>query len=308
MGILQRVSNLRRFGTNLGISKIMSDRLKSIFIGIYPLVLVTIVARSLLALSGDPMQLVWWGALLTSAPIMLLFMRLMILKDVARTSKTLPLCSVLALVGLALALYGWSEHGDPQLGFIFAATGFAGFLAYDFWYSNYGRMPSDQITLGQPLPDFTLQEADGTAVQAASFNGQPALILFYRGNWCPLCMAQIDELSVLHKDFEDLDVQVVLISPQPPKFSARLAARHSVNFRFLADAEGAAARELKLLVKNGLPLGLGLLGYSADTVYPTVIITDAGGRVIFADQTDNYRVRPEPDTYLRVFREALTAS
>jgi peroxiredoxin len=190
-------------------------------------------------------------------------------------------------------------------GFMYALAGFAGFLAYDFWYSNYGRTPSDLFTVGQPLPDFTLREANGEPVPSASFIGQPALILFYRGNWCPLCMAQIDELSALHKDFEDLGVQVVLVSPQPPKFTAKLAARHNLDFRFLADPGGAAALDLKLLVKNGLPLGLGLLGYAPDTVYPTVIMTDAGGRVIFADQTDNYRVRPEPDTYLRIFREAL---
>lgn len=283
----------------------MSDRIKSIFIGIYPVVAVAVVVKSLMALSAAPMQLVWWGALATSAPMVMLFMRLMILRDVARTSKSLPLLSVLALVGFALALYGWSGRGEPDLGLVFALTGFAGFLAYDFWYSNYGRTPSDLFTVGQPLPDFTLQEEDGTVVPSASFTGRPALILFYRGNWCPLCMAQIDELAALHQDFADLDVQVVLISPQPHIFTARLAARHAVNFRFLVDPGAAAARDLKLLVKNGLPLGLGLLGYAADTVYPTVIMTDADGRVIFADQTDNYRVRPEPDTFLRIYREAV---
>lgn len=285
----------------------MSDRLKSYFIGFYPVLVMVVVGYSATGLISAPMQLVWWGALLTSAPMLLLFMRLMILKDVARTSKTLPILSVLALVGFAMALYGWSLHGEPQNGAVFATAGFAGFLLYDFWYSNYGRTPSDKIVMGQPLPEFTLQEVDGTSVSSSTFTGQPALILFYRGNWCPLCMAQIDELSALHKDFDDLGIRVILISPQPPKFSAKLAERHTLNFRFLADVGGAAARDLKLLVKNGLPLGLGLLGYASDTVYPTVIMTDSDGKVIFADQTNNYRVRPKPDTYLRIYREALAA-
>ena len=33
---------------------------------------------------------------------------------------------------------------------------------------------------------------------------------------------------------------------------------------------------------------------------PTVIITDAKGKIVFADLTDNYRVRPEPETFLKV--------
>jgi hypothetical protein len=42
---------------------------------------------------------------------------------------------------------------------------------------------------------------------------------------------------------------------------------------------------------------------------PTVVVTDAGGRILFADQTDNYRVRPEPSTFLAVLdRSGATAS
>jgi hypothetical protein len=45
------------------------------------------------------------------------------------------------------------------------------------------------------------------------------------------------------------------------------------------------------------------LGYDSETVLPTVIITDAGGKVLWSHQTDNYRVRPEPSLYLQVLRE-----
>ena len=48
--------------------------------------------------------------------------------------------------------------------------------------------------------------------------------------------------------------------------------------------------------------GLQALGYASDTVMPTVVITAPGGRILWADETDNYRVRPEPDTYLAVLR------
>jgi hypothetical protein len=45
------------------------------------------------------------------------------------------------------------------------------------------------------------------------------------------------------------------------------------------------------------------LGYDSDTVMPTVIISDTGGRVLWTHETDNYRIRPEPDVYLAVLRE-----
>lgn len=49
-------------------------------------------------------------------------------------------------------------------------------------------------------------------------------------------------------------------------------------------------------------MGMQMLGYDSDTVLPTVIITDKDGRIVWTHETDNYRVRPEPDTYLEVLR------
>jgi len=40
---------------------------------------------------------------------------------------------------------------------------------------------------------------------------------------------------------------------------------------------------------------------------PTVIITDEGGKILYSDATDNYRVRPEPELFLNVLREDASA-
>ena len=41
-----------------------------------------------------------------------------------------------------------------------------------------------------------------------------------------------------------------------------------------------------------------------DTVMPTVVVTNANGTILFSDQADNYRVRPEPDIFLAILRRA----
>ncbi len=56
-------------------------------------------------------------------------------------------------------------------------------------------------------------------------------------------------------------------------------------------------------MKNGLWMGMGMFGYESDTVFPTVIVLDAHGVVRWVDQTDNYRVRPKPDTFLPLLRQ-----
>ena len=68
----------------------------------------------------------------------------------------------------------------------------------------------------------------------------------------------------------------------------------------LVNKGNEVAKRLQILSENGLPFGFHALGYDSDTVMPTIIITDKKGKILFADLTDNYRVRPEPSTFLKV--------
>ena len=125
--------------------------------------------------------------------------------------------------------------------------------------------------------------------------------MFYRGNWCPLCMAQIKEIAQDYKNLEAKGIQTVLISPQPHRHTKHLAKKFDVGFQFLVDKNNAVARQLNIIAKNGLPTGFQVLGYDSDTVMPTIILTDEGGKIIHSDLTSNYRVRPEPKDLLKYF-------
>ena len=73
--------------------------------------------------------------------------------------------------------------------------------------------------------------------------------------------------------------------------------------RFLVDHDNKVAESLNIAVRNGVPAGVPG-GYAADTVMPTLIVTNGRGTIVFSDQTDNYRVRPEPDAFLAILRRA----
>jgi peroxiredoxin len=139
--------------------------------------------------------------------------------------------------------------------------------------------------------------------RSADLIGSPAILIFYGGNWCPLCMAQIREVAERYQDLENLGATTVLISPQDPGRSRQLAKRLGVAFRFLVDESNRLAEKLDIAIRNGVPAGLPG-GYAPHTVMPTVVALNSSGTIVYSDQTDNYRVRPEPDIFISILRRA----
>jgi peroxiredoxin len=281
--------------------------LKSIYVTLFMTAAVGFAVLSGIQLAGG-FELAWLGGLLATAPIGGFFAVLVLFRPTARTGARVPPIIAATGVGFGLAVYGYAISPEPPVLALVAGTvGFAGWLLYDLWYSHLDR-PAMAIEVGRRLPDLTFEDSAGAPVAGERYRGAPVLFMFYRGNWCPFCMAQIRELAAQYRELADRGVRLVLVSPQPHDNSAALADRFDIPCDFLTDPGNRVARQLGIVHEGGLPAGLQALGYHSDTVFPTVIIADAGGTVIFADETDNYRVRPEPDTFLRVLDDAGVAT
>lgn len=239
---------------------------------------------------------VWIGPLLVAGSFFG-FMGWVVRSGTARTRANPPWLLAASGAGLAISLLGAAVGSTPSGAPVaYALVGFGGLLLYVFWYSRLDRAPSPFLRVGEMLPELELEDEHGRPVSSAAFRGSPTVFLFHRGNWCPLCMAQIRELAEEYKRLEARGARVALVSPQPQENTRALAARYDVPFRFLVDPGARSARRLGIVHESGVPLGIP--GYDPDTVFPTAIVTDAEGRILLADQTDNYRVRPEPETFL----------
>ncbi|MDE2075130.1 MAG: AhpC/TSA family protein [Alphaproteobacteria bacterium] len=276
---------------------------KSLFVPAYMMFLMGLTGFALWNLTHGGPPLAWGGVMLTSAPLLMIIGYIVMTQSIARTSAHFPLVNLIGALGAALAVAGQLSNGGSFLPVDLAVGGWVGFLIYSYWYSGFAKRGSPQINLGSRLPNFTLMDTRGAKVTSASLTGRPTIFVFYRGNWCPLCMAQIKELAGRYKDISTLGVRVALVSPQPHENTIKLAKKYGVSFDFLTDRNNVAARALGIAMPWGVPMGMQMLGYQSETVLPTVIITDGNGLVVWAHETDNYRIRPEPDTYLQVLRD-----
>jgi peroxiredoxin len=276
---------------------------KSLFVTFYMILAAAIATSAIQSLIRTQDFLTWGGVLLTVLPFLAVLMWILVFKNIARTSARFPALVVMGLVGVIFAVRGYMLGGDP-LAPTFAIVGFAGFLIYDYWYSSFDRAAS-LLRVGDILPEFELKDVAGASVTSSSMSDRPTVWIFYRGNWCPLCMAQIKEIVAQYQELEELGVRVALVSPQPHRFSQALARKFDVAFEYLTDEKNRAAKVLGIAHLHGLPAGMQALGYDSDTVLPTVIITGESGKILWVHETDNYRVRPEPETYLEVLRNSV---
>jgi peroxiredoxin len=271
--------------------------LKSAFISLWISALMVALVHAAISLVDAPQSLAWWAVVLALLPSLLFFMRLF-LAPIARTAEIVWPTLLAPLAALVLLAIAWPPGVAPWL--YVMLIGLGGNLLYQFWYSKLDRQPSKTLAVGATLPPLVFDDPQGQPVSTDDFEG-PLLLIFYRGNWCPLCMAQIREVAAQYKALAERGVNTLLISPQPHDNSRDLALRFDVPFQFLVDRDHRVAKELEIFADGGVPLGMEVLGYDSDTVFPTVVATDAQRRILLADQTDNYRLRPEPETFLRVF-------
>lgn len=279
-------------------------RLKSLFIlPAVTLSAVIAVGAGVTALTGGQERAAWLGATLAALPLPALFLWWHF-RPVSRTHENLPFAILVSAAGAGIS--SWEHFIEGVTGWQPVAVALAGtliLLIYVYWYSRFGRIGSQQLEVGQKLPQFELSDADGAPFRSADFVGGPAVLLFYRGNWCPFCMAQVNEIAARYQELAALGVTVALISPQSAERTRQLAARFDLPIRYLVDPANRAATELGIVQKSGVPVGTPG-GYDGETVMPTLVVTNAAGTIIFSDQTDNYRVRPEPDIFIAILKRA----
>ena len=270
--------------------------LKSIFISAFVTWLTLLSLYAFAKVIGGTVPLLsWLGLALTALAPLVFFMKAFLFKS-PRTPRHPVEYSVLSGLGVAVTMAMSFRYGQAAGAIhIWAGITLLGWLAYLRWYSIFPARDAKALRVGAKLPEFQLETLEGHAVSSECFIAKPHLLLFYRGNWCPFCTAQIEELAGVYQRLEKMGVSVVLISPQSIRKNQLLAARFDVPMTFLRDRESAAAKQLGIEHTWGTPMGLQVLGYESDSVMPTLIVTNAQGQIVFSDQTDNYRVRPDPE-------------
>ena len=171
-------------------------------------------------------------------------------------------------------------------------------------FKKGGRSVPAVLQRGQPLPDFRAVDENGNPVRSTELHGTAIVMLFVRGNWCPFCSSQVEDLTVHYKDIVDLGARLILVTPKPLETTRRVAEFFEVEFDFWLDDDLAVAKQLGLLHESVVPKAH-RKEYGDDSVWPTALVVDANGIIRFTELSKFIADRPNPKTLLRELKSAL---
>jgi peroxiredoxin len=177
---------------------------------------------------------------------------------------------------------------------------------------NAGGIPAGVPGPGTPLPDADLLDARGkTTTLAASRQRRPAVVVFYRGAWCPYCNIALRTYQAeLVPELSRRGVELIAISPQKPDGSLSIQETNNLTFTVVSDPGNRIAAQLGILTAHSdaaseaqATMGLDVAEHNADGTktipIPTVIVIDSDGVIRWIDVHPDYTTRTEAEQILR---------
>jgi peroxiredoxin len=168
---------------------------------------------------------------------------------------------------------------------------------------------------GAKAPSFELKDHNGRMVSSGELLERSRLIIcFYRGRWCPFCVAQLEAMNRILPQIRAAGAELVAVSPQTVQQSFFMADQHGLGFPLLSDSGNQVARQFGLVYRVpgqqesiyrkaliNLPFVNGdeKDDESWELPIPAVYVVNRDGTVLFAAANPDYKERPEPEEVLR---------
>jgi peroxiredoxin len=178
-------------------------------------------------------------------------------------------------------------------------------------------IPPDIAVAGTAMPDGDLLDLDGMVSNLATIRaGAAAVVVFYRGAWCPYCNLALRTYQVqLVTALAEQGVKLIAISPQKPEGSMKMQERNKLSYTVVSDPANKIATQLGILTapNDAAAAAQGKLGLDLEKVnangtsalpMPTVVVVDAEGIIRWIDVHPNYSTRSEPEDILAAVKAA----
>ncbi len=173
------------------------------------------------------------------------------------------------------------------------------------------KIPESPLTAGQLMPSFKLLNFDGKFREGHDYLKKgPLIISFYRGDWCPYCNLEMQDLQNHLEQINALGATLIGITPQMPDYTIAFKEKHRINIDILTDLGSKITSKFGLEVNTNLiertVIKLKLKGdiYASSgnktktLPIPGTFIIDQTGKIRFAYANPDYSKRAQASTII----------
>lgn len=124
------------------------------------------------------------------------------------------------------------------------------------------QQSTSKLSCGDPAPLFVLPDSDDNQVFLGEQAGQPILLLFYANDDLPHCRQIAETFRNLMAEFEQLNLEIISISPNSPSSRQKFALDYQIPFTLLSDVNHAVSRQYGVCEKGKFPDNPAIFTYS----------------------------------------------
>jgi peroxiredoxin len=196
-----------------------------------------------------------------------------------------------------------------------AFTCFLALVGIAFAMSAQAQVPTDPaqvrpLAVGVHAPLFSGTRTDGTArVFKPDGYARPAIVIFYRGGWCPYCNMQLSDLRLVEPKLRAQGFEIVFLSTDRPEILYSSLKETDIHYTLLSDSHLDAANAfhvvyhlddatLAMQKKYGVDLDTTTGTALHELPVPSVFIIDTTGTIRYVYSNPDYKIRLGADALL----------
>jgi peroxiredoxin len=165
------------------------------------------------------------------------------------------------------------------------------------------------LLIGETIPDATLLDDKGQAVQLSTvLSQQPTVLVVYRGGWCPYCNQHLAALAKAEAEILALGYQIVAISPDDYQNLKPTITDNDVRYKLYADPGATLIQAMGIAFKTPEDYLKYIAKKSKGEVsealpVPTLMVVNKKAEILFEYINPTYSTRISPELLLAVLQQ-----
>jgi peroxiredoxin len=170
------------------------------------------------------------------------------------------------------------------------------------------------LNVGDKAPDIQLNLGGELWPLSSVYAAGPVVLKFYRGGWCPYCMAELKHYKEMYDEVKKAGGQLIAITPDTSDMIQQNDITSNLPFDVISDEGHALAEQFGLvydldekvieqLKKDGIDLSVYQGNDDGKLAIPATYVIDQNGKIAFAYVDADYTKRASPEKVVKVIKE-----